>query len=92
MLGDVGLRGRENTGMCRALPSWPGYAVMAMVPCAVRWPVFNCRNLLEDGGSRKGLRPAQHTTPISSPPKTLACLGAGCGTARRACGGEAVGD
>ncbi|KAI0687459.1 hypothetical protein C8Q76DRAFT_720914 [Earliella scabrosa] len=39
--------------MCRALLSWPGYAVMAMVPCAVRCPAFIMRNLLEDGEGRK---------------------------------------
>ncbi|KAJ2971114.1 hypothetical protein NUW54_g12575 [Trametes sanguinea] len=52
--GDAGPRGRENIGMCRVLPSWPGYAVMAVVPCAVRWPLFDHRNLLEDGESGNG--------------------------------------
>ncbi len=41
---------------------------MAMVLCAVRWPVFDHRNLLEEGGGRKGRRPAQDTTPTSSAP------------------------
>ena len=60
--------------MCRALPSWPGYAVMAMVPCAVRWPVSNRRNLLEDGGSWKDLirgpPNTQHQKPTSKEPPT----------------------
>ncbi|KAI0730764.1 hypothetical protein C8Q76DRAFT_338287 [Earliella scabrosa] len=58
--------------MCRALLSWPGYAVMAMVPCAVRCPAFIMRNLLEDGEGRKDfVRPlTQHLSrrPPMPPP------------------------